>query len=97
MPVCSVHPSWMNGSRVLGDRALGVGRRRVGEHERLAVALDEHVDLVEVHAVRELGREARRCAASRGVGLDDEQPVGIARRRGAARRSVAPACSDRLR
>ena len=32
----------------------------------------------------------------RGRHLDDEQPVGIRRRRDAARRSVPPACSERL-
>ena len=65
------------------------------ERERRPVALDEHVDGVDVDAVRVLGRESERAREVR-VRLDDQQPVRIARRRAAISRTVAPACSDRL-
>ena len=50
--------------------------RRVFERERRPVADHEHVDLVDVHAVRVLGSDAERARQVR-VRFDDQQPVRI--------------------
>src|SRR5205085_2130242 len=59
-----------------GDRPLHVGGRGVGEVDRVAVAGDQDVDLVEVQAMRVVGLDPEG-ARELGVGLDDQQPVGI--------------------
>jgi hypothetical protein len=54
-----------------GDRTIDVARFHLGKHERLAVGLDEYVDLVDVHAMGECRQQAtgRRKV---GVGFHDE-------------------------
>ena len=97
MPVCNVQPSWTKVARVGRDRPLDLRRRRIDERERRAVALDDHVDRVHVHAVRVLRREAERAREVR-VRLDDEQPVRVfaralhlAHRRARVQREAHPA------
>ena len=52
-------------ARALGDRAVGVAGRGVVERQRLGVALDQQVDLVDVQRVRVLRRRAGRSRAVR--------------------------------
>ena len=52
MPICRQAPSSISAAMWRGDRAVDVARRRVAElRDRLAVALDDVVDLADVHAV----------------------------------------------
>ncbi len=67
------------GAGVLGDRALGLGWLGGGQRERLLVALDEQVDLVEMQSVAVVGQEP----AGARVGLrdlDDQEAVGVGAR-----------------
>ena len=76
MPVWIVHPSWMN---ALALRAIAASTSVTGASGRTNgcdVALHEHVDLVDVDAVRVLRLDAVGARQPR-VGLDDEQPVGV--------------------
>ena len=82
MPVCSVAPSGTNDCDVLGDRPLDVARRRVVDRERLAVALDEDVDLVDVEGVPVVGRQ------SRGARVTGSAPRRRATARGRRRRDA---------
>ena len=77
---------------VLGDRAVGVGRLGVGEEERVAVGLDEHVDLVDVDAVR-VQRPSRTCAGTSALVSTTRTRSGSAPARWIAS-TVAPACSE---
>jgi hypothetical protein len=61
---------------VAGDRRLDVRRGCVGQQEGHAVALDDEVDLIDVHPVRELGRDPQRAREVRGD-LHDHDPVGV--------------------
>ena len=83
------------GAGVLGDRALGVAGRRVGDRERRRVGLDEDVDLVDVERVavaRAAGRGAREARARprRSAGGRGPRP------RASISAAVPPACSERL-
>ena len=63
-----------------GDGAVDGARLDVGQDERVAVGLDEHVDLVDVNPMRMFGQESSGTGELR-VHLDDEQTVRIDGRR----------------
>ena len=95
MPVCRVEPSAMNGRACSAIAASTSRRLGVGRRERRRVALDEHVDLVEVQSVAVVGRQPE------GAREALRWPRRRAARSGSApaRRSsstVPPACSERL-
>jgi hypothetical protein len=61
---------------VLGDRAVGLAGLGLGELQRLAVGLDQDVDLVDVEGVTVVREDPERPGELHR-GLDDQQPLGI--------------------
>ena len=64
------------GAGELGDREVGVGTGRIRKVDRLGLAFEEDVDLVDVKAVGVLRGQAVGSGVGVGV-LDDQEAVGI--------------------